>query len=89
MSDELGETVNDEVIRLASVRFGVDPGNVSRESHLYVDFGIQPYHLERLIGSLEEKYGIEISYDDGQEFQTVGQVADYVAKRISEDPTSS
>ena len=56
----------------------LDPEEITPESELANDLGINSIELADLVMMCEEKFGIEISEDDSNKFLTVGDVVKYL-----------
>ena len=58
----------------------VDANDVTMESELVNDLGINSLELADLIMVCEEKFGIEIGDDDIRKFITVADICEYLEK---------
>ena len=56
----------------------VNPNDVTMDAELSKDLGINSIELAELIMHCEEKFGITIEEDDSNNFQTVGDVVNYL-----------
>ena len=56
----------------------IDEKDISMDADLSKDLNINSIELADLIMICEEKFGIEISEDDSNNFVTVGDVVDYL-----------
>lgn len=56
----------------------VNPNDVTMDADLSKDLGINSIELADLIMLCEEKFNIEISEDDSNKFNTVGDVVNYL-----------
>jgi acyl carrier protein len=56
----------------------VNPNDVTMDAELSKDLGINSIELADLIMLCEEKFNIEISEDDSNKFNTVGDVVNYL-----------
>lgn len=56
----------------------VNPNDITMDAELSKDLGINSIELADLIMLCEEKFGIEISEDDSNKFNTVGDVVNYL-----------
>lgn len=61
----------------------VNGDDVTRESELINDLGINSLELADLILLCEEKFGVEIKDDDIHKFITVGDVVDYLTENAN------
>ncbi|MBQ9099712.1 MAG: acyl carrier protein [Clostridia bacterium] len=56
----------------------LNPNDITLDAELSKDLGINSIELADLIMLCEEKFGIEISEDDSNTFNTVGDVVNYL-----------
>lgn len=59
--------------------------DITRESELSGDLGINSIELADLVMLCEDKFGIEFDEDSLHGFITVGDVADYLEKNVPAD----
>ncbi len=59
-------------------QLGVDESEVTPEAHFIDDLGADSLDTVELVMALEEEFGIEISDEDAEKIQTVGDVAKYI-----------
>ena len=64
-------------------QLGVDESEVTPEAHFIDDLGADSLDTVELVMALEEEFGIEISDEDAEKIQTVGDVAKYIDKAKS------
>ncbi|HRG49138.1 MAG: acyl carrier protein [Leptospiraceae bacterium] len=64
-------------------QLGVDETEVTPEAHFIDDLGADSLDTVELVMALEEEFGIEISDEDAEKIQTVGDVAKYIDKAKS------
>lgn len=74
----------DELNDLIASKLSVDVSQVTPEAKFIDDLGADSLDLVELVMELEEHFGIEISDDDSQNFQTVSDVAAYIKSKKSE-----
>ena len=63
----------------------IDPSEVSMNSELVADLGVNSLELADLILMCEEKFKIEIEDEDIKKFVTVGDVVNYLKETVGED----
>ena len=63
-------------------QLGVDEGDVKPEASFVDDLNADSLDLVELIMAFEEEYGLEISDEDAEKIQTVGQAWDYVQEKL-------
>ena len=56
----------------------LDPDEITPESELTNDLGINSIELADLVMTCEEKFGVEIQDDDIHKFVTIADVVDYL-----------
>ncbi|GAB4478135.1 MAG: acyl carrier protein [Anaerolineae bacterium] len=61
---------------------GVDEAKVVREAHFREDLDADSLDLVELIMEFETEFGGEISDEEAQKIQTVGQAIDYINERM-------
>jgi len=72
------ERIQDIVVDL----LGVDPGEVTPDSRFREDLEADSLDLVELIMAFEEEFDGEISDEEAQQIQTVGQAVDYVNEHM-------
>lgn len=70
----------EQVRKLLSTQFQVDPDEITPDTSLVDDLGADSLDVVELIMSLEDSYGISISDDDAAELTTVRRIVDYLEK---------
>lgn len=61
-------------------QLGVDESEVTQEAHFIDDLGADSLDTVELVMALEEEFGIEISDEDAEKIQTVGDVVKFIDK---------
>jgi acyl carrier protein len=61
---------------------GVDPSKVKREARFREDLEADSLDLVELIMEFEQQFGGEISDEEAQKIETVGQAVDYLDGRM-------
>jgi len=64
-------------------QLGVPPEDVSGEASFIEDLGADSLDIVELIMALEEEYDIEISDEDAEKIQTVGDAVTYIQEHTS------
>lgn len=59
-------------------QLGVDESEVTPEAHFIDDLGADSLDTVELVMALEEEFGIEISDEDAEKIQTVGDVIKFI-----------
>lgn len=71
------ERVRDIIVEL----LGVDPSRVTRDARFREDLEADSLDLVELIMEFEQEFGGEISDEEAQKIETVGQAVDYLSAR--------
>ncbi len=74
MSDDLFQKVKSIIAQ----QLGADEKEITEESHFIEDLGADSLDTVELVMALEEEFGIEISDEDAEKIQTVGDVIKYI-----------
>jgi acyl carrier protein len=72
------ERVRDIIVEL----LGVDPSKVTREARFREDLEADSLDLVELIMEFEQSFGGEISDEEAQKIETVGQAVDYLEAKM-------
>jgi acyl carrier protein len=72
------ERVRDIIIEL----LGVDPDKITREARFREDLEADSLDLVELIMEFEQQFGGEISDEEAQKIETVGQAVDYLDSKM-------
>lgn len=75
--------IMDKVKGIIVEQLGVDEGEVTPEAHFIDDLGADSLDTVELVMALEEEFGIEISDEDAEKIQTVGDVEKYITEHQS------
>ena len=59
----------------------IDPAEISENSSLRTDLGIDSLQMVNIILEIETKYGITIDGRDAVELQTVGDLIEYIVRQ--------
>jgi acyl carrier protein len=62
---------------------GIETGEVSHDSHLAKDLGLDSLDVTELTLGLEERFGIEIPDEELEEIGTVGDAVTLIEKKLS------
>ena len=72
------ENIEGRVISITAEQLGIDEDKVTVESNFREDLEADSLDLVELIMAFEEEFGSDISDEDAQQIQTVGQAVEYV-----------
>ncbi len=68
----------EKVVELLVDELQLNRNDITKESELSGDLGINSIELADLVMICEERFGIEINDDDSKNFVTVGDVVEYL-----------
>jgi acyl carrier protein len=71
-------SIQERVTGIVVEVLGVDEDEVSADAHFRDDLDADSLDLVELIMQFEEEFGGEISDEDAQKIETVGQAVDYI-----------
>lgn len=72
------QDISEEVKRIISDQFGLDPEDIEDDSELDADLGISDLDLEDLIEKLEHKFELQIPLEDHEKFEKVADIISYL-----------
>jgi acyl carrier protein len=70
--------------KIISEQLGVDEGQITEGSHFKDDLNADPLSMADLVVNIEENYNIKIPPDELMKFNTVGDVANFLADNMTE-----
>ena len=73
----------EELKELIAKQYKIAPEEISRETNLRRDYGINSIELAELVLELEDKYDCEIDDKAISKMTTLGEVADYLEKELA------
>jgi acyl carrier protein len=77
----MSENVADKVKAIIADKLGVDVSKVKEEARFIDDLGADSLDTVELVMTLEEEFDIEISNDEGQEIQSVGDAISFIQNK--------
>lgn len=77
-------SVEDRVKSIVSDLLGVDEARVVPSAHFRNDLEADSLDLVELIMAFEEEFGGEITDEDAQKIETVGQAVEYIRDRMTQ-----
>ena len=72
------EDVRGKVIGLVAERMGVEPDQVTENTHFVNDLQSDSLDMAELVIDLEEEFSLSISDEEAQKIETVGQAIKYI-----------
>jgi len=79
----MADAVEDRVKGIVTELLGVDEDRVVSNANFRNDLEADSLDLVELIMAFEEEFGGEITDEDAQKIETVGQAVDYIKSRMS------
>lgn len=76
-------SIEDRVISIVNEVLGVDEDRISTEARFREDLEADSLDLVELIMQFEEEFGGEISDEDAQTIETVGQAVSYIQEHMA------
>ena len=73
----------DRIFRVVAEQLGWSEKELTRDKNLVDDLGADSLDQIDLVKAIEEEFELEITDDDAEKIQTVGQIVDYVKLRKS------
>jgi acyl carrier protein len=72
------EKIAETVISMVADRMDVDESQITNETHFVNDLQADSLDMAELVIDLEEEFGVEISDEDAQQIETVGEAINYI-----------
>jgi acyl carrier protein len=76
-------TTEERVRSIIVELLGVEPEKVTRDAHFREDLEADSLDLVELIMEFEQEFGGEISDEEAQQIETVGQAVDYLNEHMA------
>ncbi|MEQ1852285.1 MAG: acyl carrier protein [Chthoniobacteraceae bacterium] len=73
------EKVKDIIVE----QLGVNPEQVTETASFIEDLGADSLDTVELVMAFEEEFGVEVPDEDAEKLQTVGNVVEYIDKKIA------
>jgi acyl carrier protein len=80
------QEIERKVIELAAKQGGVEPTQVTRESHFINDLNYDSLDMVEFTMELEDGFGITVPDEEAEKVAYVGQVVDFVVTKLQEAP---
>ena len=79
--DEIGK----KVTSMVAERMDVDEAKITEETHFVNDLQADSLDMAELVIDLEEEFGMQISDEDAQTIETVGQAIVFIREHTKSD----
>lgn len=76
------DTIEQRIRPLIAEQLGVEESKVTRSASFVEDLNADSLDLVEMIMSLEEEFKIEISDEEAEKIQTVGDAVDFIQEHI-------
>ena len=73
-------SVFEDVQQMIAEKLSVEPGDIKTDSHFIDDLGADSLDLADLVMVIEDKYEVDFSNEDTDQFATVGDVVNAISK---------
>jgi acyl carrier protein len=80
----VSEDIAKQVIEMVADRMDVDESKITSDTHFVNDLQADSLDMAELVIDLEEVFGTQISDEDAQEIETVGQAISYIQEHKEE-----
>ena len=80
MSDE----IRDKVVNLVAERMGVEPDQITENTHFVNDLQSDSLDMAELVIDLEEEFDLTISDEEAQKIETVGEAIAHIEEATKE-----
>ena len=74
----------DRIVNLVAERMGVEPDQLTADTHFVNDLQSDSLDMAELVIDLEEEFDLTISDEEAQKIETVGQAAEYIKQNQEE-----
>jgi acyl carrier protein len=78
------DEIMDRVVNLVAERMGVEPDQLTAETHFVNDLQSDSLDMAELVIDLEEEFDLTISDEEAQKIETIGQAAEYIRQNQEE-----
>ncbi len=78
-------SVEERMLKIITDVLGIDRNEITMDSNLVEDFGVESIDTIELVAAAEEEFDIEIPLEDAEKNTTVGKTIEYLKKRLNEN----
>ena len=71
-----------EIKEMIKRLFGFEDAEVTEDVHLQIDLGVDSIGVMNLVVAINEKYGLELLFDDIVELEDIGELISLVESKI-------
>lgn len=72
----------EKITEILAEQLDADKGTMTAETKIADDLGADSLDLVDLLMSIEDEFGIEIPDEDVENIQTIGDIVDYIDKKV-------
>jgi len=72
----------DQIVEIISKQLKADPGGITPQTSVMEDLGADSLDIVELLMAIEENFGVNVPDEDVPDLKTVGDIADYCAKKM-------
>ena len=72
------EAIAKKVLSMVAERMDVDEAKIADDTHFFNDLQADSLDMAELVIDMEEAFGVQISDEDAQQIETVGQAIKYI-----------
>ena len=77
------KSIEEKVKDIIVEQLGVNPEQVTPQASFIKDLGADSLDIVELVMSFEEEFGVEVTDEDAEKLQTVGDVIKYIEEKSS------
>ena len=77
------KSIEEKVKDIIVEQLGVNPEQVTPQASFIEDLGADSLDIVELVMAFEEEFGVEVSDEDAEKLQTVGDVIKYIEEKSS------
>ncbi len=81
----MAEDIRGKVVGLVAERMGVEPDQITDDTHFVNDLQSDSLDLAELVIDLEEEFDLSISDEEAQGLETVGQAIKYIEEKQQDE----